>query len=313
MHMQTATHKLLRMGAFNRCPGEKGRQIGAAAALHFSGGRYLSGMHWLFMWWWFVIFLAVFLIGLTKSGFGSGIGLMIVPMMALAVPHCFSTLSSQAALPLLLPLLVCGDFIAVYQYRRIFSLKIVRKLILATILGVLVGGVVIYEISQHKRIAGALVMIDIGFESVLLVSLHWYRVWKMSGNVEAYVPRTWHNQVVGMTAGISSTIAHAAGPIVAVYLLPQKMERKLFVGTCAIYFFILNTIKLPVYWKDGQFGQVSPAFALMFLPLVICGAVFGFWINKRLSDKLFSNIVYVATFILGAYLLYKGVVDLKQR
>jgi hypothetical protein len=30
--------------------------------------------------WWLVIFALVFLIGVTKSGFGSGVGLMIVPM-----------------------------------------------------------------------------------------------------------------------------------------------------------------------------------------------------------------------------------------
>jgi uncharacterized membrane protein YfcA len=37
--------------------------------------------------WWFVILLGVTLIGVTKSGFGSGVGLMIVPMMTIACAH----------------------------------------------------------------------------------------------------------------------------------------------------------------------------------------------------------------------------------
>jgi uncharacterized membrane protein YfcA len=38
------------------------------------------------MWyWWFVVCLAIFLIGVTKSGFGSGMGLMVVPMTAIAM------------------------------------------------------------------------------------------------------------------------------------------------------------------------------------------------------------------------------------
>ena len=34
--------------------------------------------------WWSIALCAIFLIGVTKSGFGSGVGLMIVPMMAIS-------------------------------------------------------------------------------------------------------------------------------------------------------------------------------------------------------------------------------------
>src|SRR3954471_14027727 len=72
----------------------------------------------LMSWWWSVVFFAVFLIGVTKSGFGSGVGLMIIPMMALAMKH-IPGYDSSAALGLLLPLLILGDLIAVYQYRHL--------------------------------------------------------------------------------------------------------------------------------------------------------------------------------------------------
>ena len=61
-----------------------------------------------------IVWLAVFLIGVTKSGFGSGVGLMIVPMMAIAMGHIPGR-GSEAALGLLLPLLIIGDLIAVWQ------------------------------------------------------------------------------------------------------------------------------------------------------------------------------------------------------
>ena len=54
------------------------------------------------MVWWFIVFLAVFLIGVTKSGFGSGVGLMVVPMTAIAMGHIPGR-GSEAALGLLLP------------------------------------------------------------------------------------------------------------------------------------------------------------------------------------------------------------------
>ena len=61
--------------------------------------------------------------------------------------------------------------------------------------------------------------------------------------------------LVGAAAATSSTLAHAAGPIIALYLLPQRLDRQLFVGTCAIYFFILNTAKLPPYYFSGMFSR----------------------------------------------------------
>jgi uncharacterized protein len=69
--------------------------------------------------WWVVVFLAVFFIGVTKSGFGSGIGLLNVPMLTIAASN-IPSLGSKAALPLMLPLLVLGDLIAVWQYRKFY-------------------------------------------------------------------------------------------------------------------------------------------------------------------------------------------------
>jgi len=257
--------------------------------------------------WWTLVWFAIFLIGVTKSGFGSGVGLMIVPMMAIAMGHIPGR-GSEAALGLLLPLLIAGDFIAVWQYRRLFSLKIVKKLLPGTAVGVVLGGMMLWSFHQYKDVVGALIRIEIGIESILLVSLHWWRQWR--GVQHHLMPEPWRSHLTGGFSAVSSTLAHAAGPIVAMYLLPLQLDRQLFVGTCAIYFFILNTAKLPAYWASGQFTQASPMFAIQFLPLVVIGAFAGVWLNRRLSDKLFTRVVYVVTFVLGMYVLREGVMQI---
>jgi len=88
------------------------------------------------------ILLGVTLIGVTKSGFGSGVGLMIVPMMTIACAHV-PALGEKATLPLMLPLLILGDLIAVWQYRHLFSLNIVKKLLPGTVVGVVIGGLLL--------------------------------------------------------------------------------------------------------------------------------------------------------------------------
>jgi hypothetical protein len=257
------------------------------------------------MWiWWAIIFLAVFLIGVTKSGFGAGVGLMIVPMTVVAMDH--TPYRAAATLGLMLPLLLTGDLIAVYQYRRLFSLRIVKRLLPGTLVGVVIGGGLLYWFhSQPPRLLVPLIKLEVALESIVLVGLHWFRTWR--GQDLHVTPGPVKNAIVGAAAAVSSTLAHAAGPIISLYLLPQKLERQLFVGTCAIYFFILNTAKLPAYRMNGMFSHDMLMLSLETLPLVILGAAFGFWVNRRLNDVLFSKIVYAATFGLGWYLLVDSV------
>lgn len=256
---------------------------------------------------WVVIFFAVFLIGVTKSGFGSGVGLMIVPMTVVAMGH--TAYGSDKALGLMLPLLIAGDLFAAWQHRRLFSVTIVKWLLPGTLVGVAVGALLLWWFHhQPPRLLVPLIKIEVALESIVLVSLHWWRVWR--GQALQIKPSPVRNHLTGLFAGISSTLAHAAGPIIALYLLPQKLERRLFVGTCAIYFFILNTIKLPAYGQAKMFSPDVLLLALKTLPLVAAGAVFGFWVTRRMNDEVFSKLVYFFTFALGWYLLRDGIQSL---
>jgi uncharacterized protein len=260
------------------------------------------------IFWWSIVGLAIFLIGLSKSGFGSGMGLLVVPMMTLAMAN-IAVEGESIALGLMLPLLIVGDIIAVWQYRRIVSIQAIRQLLPGTLLGLIAGGslLLIFQ-RQQADVTSALIRIVIGMESVVMVSLHTWRLWHRT--FEPFVPRPWHSYATGAAAGISSTLAHAAGPVIALYLLPQGLDRRMFVGTCAIFFFILNIAKLPAYLASGMFTNASPLFALQFAPLVLAGGLFGVWLVRRISDTVFSRIIYAVTFLLGIYILADGILRL---
>jgi uncharacterized membrane protein YfcA len=278
------------------------------------------------MVWWIIVFLAVLLIGVTKSGFGAGVGLMIVPMTVIAMGHIPGR-GSEAALGLLLPLLIAGDLIAVWQYSHLFfrktpgvdgakslnvqALAVVLRLMPGTIAGVFLGYLLLTLLQSNANLVGALIRIEIGCESILLVSIHWWRLYR--GVQQRLMPEPWRSGLTGGFAAVSSTLAHAAGPIIAMYLLPLRLDRQFFVGTCAIYFFILNTAKLPAYYASGQFAHASLLFTVKLLPLVIVGAIFGRWLNKRINDALFTKIVYIVTFALGCYILADGILNLFGR
>jgi len=260
------------------------------------------------MFWWAVVCMAIFFIGVTKSGFGAGVGLMIAPVTTLALGH--TSRGSEAGLGLLLPLLIAGDLFAVWQYRRLFrrgtpSLAVLRRLFPGMIVGVILGGLLLWFLHTRADFVGALIRIEIGLESIGLVALHWWRQYR--GMQTRLMREPLRSHLTGGISAISSTLAHAAGPIIAMYLLPLKLDRQNFVGTCALYFFILNTAKLPAYQGSRMFEHAPPSFSLRFLPLVAAGAIFGLWLNRRLNDRIFSIVVYFVTFCLGWYVLGEGI------
>ena len=66
-----------------------------------------------------------------------------------------------------------------------------------------------------------------------------------------YEGRDWHGLLAGLIAGFSSTLAHAGGPPVAIYLLLQKVPPIEFNASTVLFFAILNWVKVPYYAYAG--------------------------------------------------------------
>jgi uncharacterized membrane protein YfcA len=251
---------------------------------------------------WIIVAIAITLIGVTKSGFGSGLGLLNVPLIVIAMGY--TSHGSQAALGLMLPLLIIGDIIAVVQYRKLFKASLLKRLLPGSIVGVVLGYLLLSWFHSQQELMNALIRLEIGLECIILVSLHWWR--EARGMQKSLLREPLRGAATGTFAGASSTLAHAAGPVIAMYLLPLNLPRQQFVGTSAFYFFMLNSFKVPFYWFAGMFALVPWGISMSLAPLVLVGAIIGWFVLKRLSDRVFMKIVYVVTFMLGWYLLADG-------
>jgi uncharacterized membrane protein YfcA len=107
----------------------------------------------------------------------------------------------------------------------------------------------------------------------------------------------------GFTSGITSTVAHAGGPPVGVYLLAARITPVAFVSTSALVFFVINWLKVPGYAAAGVLDRellvaLAPS-ALLIAPGVLAGR----WIVHRLDRAVFERIVLVLLTAGAAYLL----------
>jgi uncharacterized membrane protein YfcA len=234
--------------------------------------------------------IAILILGISKSGFGSGLGLVAVPIMSLVIPP------TQAA-AILLPLLCVMDFFNVLHYRNKFDRKNLVILVPGALLGILVGTFTFRYLSEaHIRIL-------VGVLSVLFVAN--YLVGRRNGGKRTG-PNVLKGTFWGTITGFTSFGVHAGGPPVSVYLLPQRLDKTIFVGTTVVFFTIVNYTKLVPYYFLGQLNGENLLTSLVLSPLAPLGVWMGLKLHDRVNEKLFYNLAYFFLFLTGLKLLYDG-------
>ncbi|PAU89365.1 hypothetical protein CK507_00330 [Pseudomonas sp. WN033] len=236
---------------------------------------------------------AVLLYGLAKGGFGGNISILSVPLMALVV-------SPQVAAAILLPILCAMDLMALRTFRGRWDAVNLRIIIPASLAGVVIGAL------TFRMLNDAHIQIIIGVIALVFT----LNIWLRRGEPPKRGPSRARGGFWGAVAGFTSFGIHAGGPPINVYLLPQKLEKTILMGTIAVFFAITNLAKVPAYIYLGQFNTANLLTALVLLPLAPIGVRLGFWLLQRSNEKLIYQLCYIFLFLTGGKLLYEGVTAL---
>jgi uncharacterized membrane protein YfcA len=239
---------------------------------------------------------AVLIFGIAKGGFGGGLGVVAVPLMALVI-------SPVQAAAILLPILCLMDVFSVWAWRGKWSWPQLRFLIPAGLLGIAIGTALFGYMSV------AVVRLILG-TIVIVFATHWW-IQRMRRKKEEKRPA---NPVIGVlaatTSGFTSFVAHSGGPPLNMYLLSQKMDKSVFVATSVVFFTMANYVKLVPYTWLGQFDTSNLTTSLILAPLAPIGVALGVWMHRNISDKVFFIVCYSVLFVVGLKLLYDGILGL---
>jgi uncharacterized membrane protein YfcA len=92
------------------------------------------------------------------------------------------------------------------------------------------------------------------------------------------------------------------------YTLPLKLDKISFIGTMTFAFLVINVVKLIPYYYVGLLAPSNLLVSLILLPLAFVSVLIGFFLQKKIPERLFFNIVYVLLFLSGCKLIYDGLV-----
>ena len=233
---------------------------------------------------------AVFILGLAKGGL-AGIGMLAVPLMSLAV-------SPVEAATIVLPILLVQDVVSVWVFRKTWDRRSVAIMLPGAAVGITLG----YLLAA--RVSTAAVELAVGMTSIAFGA---QQLWKSRhAPLEGTSAKDWVGVACGVAVGFTSQIAHAGGPPFQIYMLPKRLPRDEFIGTSAIFFAIVNWLKVPAYVALGQFTRPNLLTAAALLPLAILATLAGVYVIRRISGATFYITLYIILMLVGVKLVWSG-------
>jgi len=248
-------------------------------------------------WFYCLAVAALLFTGVSKGGLGAGAGILSVPLMSLAIPP------TQAA-GIMLPVLCVMDLIGLWSYRGAQDGSKLAVLLPGALVGIGLGTLTFGWLSE----AG--IRLVIGGIAVVFVARHWLAVLRRDHVLGRAPPGPRAGLFWSAVSGYTSFVAHAGGPPLSVYLLPQKLDKTIFVATTVVFFAAVNFAKLGPYAWLGQLQPGNLATSLALLPLAPLGMGLGFWLHRRIDPVLFFRICHGLLLVTGVKLVWDGLAGL---
>ena len=229
---------------------------------------------------WIILALCVTTIGMSKGGL-RGVNIIAIPIFA-------SYFGGARSASTVLPLLITGDFISLYYYRKNIEWAYLKRLLPSTLMG-LAAGMVLGKMIPDR----GFIMVMAVFISICLILM----VYKEFGPHELTLPdHPLAHGSAGFAGGFSTMVGNAAGPIMSLYLLSMNLPKTVFIGTGAVFFMVVNLLKVPVHtmvW--GSLTWETLKLSLMLIPFLFVGLVVGFKVVKFIPERPFRVFIIVVT------------------
>ncbi len=243
-------------------------------------------------WFYFAAVPAVMIAGISKGGFGAGLGMLAVPLMALVLPPV------QVA-AIMLPILCLMDLVGVWAYWKKWEPRVLTRLALAAVVGIAIGTLT-FHVMTPWMIRLLIGVIALGFTANYLQKR--LRRRQTSG----FPPGRASGWFWGAVSGFTSFTAHAGGPPVNVYLLPLGLPKTQYQATTVGFFLLVNYVKLLPYTALGLFTAENLATSAALFPVAVVGILAGIWLHNRVPSDLFYTACYVFLVLTGIKLIWDG-------
>lgn len=213
-------------------------------------------------------------------------------------------------LGLFVPVLFMSDLGAAISYRKYVDWSVLNPLWLPSFIGLAIGAYCLGSLPEWviKKIAG--------FALLLLSLVHFYmKRFKLelpqhvadetSKSSMIMKRRFLKSGFFGILIGFFTLIANIAGPVLVIYLLQIGMLKKQMNGTRALFFVVVNCVKIPLQIYLGNLNVAEQI--KMLTPLIIIGMgatiLSAEIIVSRIDQNRFERISWILVLVAACKLI----------
>lgn len=236
---------------------------------------------------WCLAIIGVIFTGISKSGLAGGAGVVAVPLLALIMPV-------QDAVVMMLPLLLIMDVKTIHSYRHDIDWAILKTIIPAAIIGIIIGGLSLHSIND-KFLECALGVISILFALWTQLTPYFAKI-KQAGFIWASL------------SGFTSTLIHAGGPPINIYLISKALPKLNWLATAAVFFGIMNITKIIPYSMANLWSTEMFWLSVLCVPFAFIGVKLGYVLQKRIKQEQFMLVARGLLLASGVLLVGKSIV-----
>ena len=265
---------------------------------------------------WILLMVVAALCGIAKTALPGA--------ATVAVALCTAVLPAKESTGAILLMLMTGDLLAVWSYRRDADFRMLRRLVPAVLTGVGAGALFLHLASNDstRRLIGVILLLLV---AITLTQRRSTSRRAPDGASAAQAPSppapTLETQeatttlatsttsgrlprlVYGSLAGFTTMVANAGGPVTSMYFLACRYPVKAFLGTTAWFFFLVNLVKLPFSISAGLVNTTTMSLTAICAPIVIVSALAGRRLAERMDQRVFEPVIVALTIISALPLL----------
>ena len=235
----------------------------------------------------------ILLVGISKAGFAGGLGVLATPLLLLQF-------EPKLALALLLPLLMVTDLFTIRRYWRQWDWQLLKPLWPGAVAGIGLGALFLGQLNNSS------LRLVIGLMAAIFAVRSLWQLKVTAGPVlDGRIP-AWLTHTLSLIAGSSSTLLHAGGPPITMYLSLAGLPASQFIASSALFFTLLNWLKVPVYMSSDLWQFDIVLTALILSPLCWLGTWCGAYIRSLLQEQTFKYLVQILLLCTGLRLIYQS-------
>jgi len=188
---------------------------------------------------------------------------------------------------------------AVIYWRRHVQWRHLLRLLPWTLFGIFAGYYILGDVKDRHLM---------GIIGIIILALICLTTWQNSryGRGRSIPTNLGFAAFMGILAGVTTMMANAAGPVMVIYLLAMKFDKKGFIGTSAWFFWTVNLIKIPLMHDLGLITRASILTDLALLPAILLGGFLGIRMVNHIPQKGFNAVVTLLAIIAAVHLCIKG-------